>query len=314
MGSAASYLSKYWTLNASNITTPDYDISAVYANVDINGTEADMLAHKYDATSGWTAYSAVNTATNSFAETNIPSFGDFSASDAVAIVSSQDGNWNIGATWLGGIVPNESNNAVVQNTHTVTLTSNDTVNSLAINSGGELLTSGNKLSLMGNLSVSGDYDNNGTIEFIGSSGSQTIDGIMKFDDLIINNTNGVNIVSGSDSITGTLTLTLGNFATNNSFTLISNSSVTARIHEITGGTISGNITMQRYIDAGATDWRFLTSAVSGTTIAEFNDDFITSGFIGSDFPDWPAGSPWPNIYFYDESVLGSGDLGFVVKY
>ena len=76
--------------------------------------------------------------------------------------------------------------------------------------------------------------------------------------------------------------------------------------------ISGNITMERYIDAGATDWRFLTSAVSGTTIADFNDDFITSGFTGSDAPLWPsAANPWASIYFYDETASGIQDNGFI---
>lgn len=76
--------------------------------------------------------------------------------------------------------------------------------------------------------------------------------------------------------------------------------------------IAGNITMQRYIDAGATNWRFLTSPVQGSTIADWNDDFITSGFIGSDFPDWPsAASPWPSIYYYDETVAGGLDDGYV---
>ncbi len=75
--------------------------------------------------------------------------------------------------------------------------------------------------------------------------------------------------------------------------------------------ISGDITMQRYINAGATDWRFLTSAVSNTTLTDFNDDFITSGFTGSDFPNWPsAANPWPSIYFYDETTAGIQDNGF----
>ncbi|MBW6483860.1 MAG: hypothetical protein K0B10_12485 [Vicingaceae bacterium] len=34
--------------------------------------------------------------------------------------------------------------------------------------------------------------------------------------------------------------------------------------------ISGNITMQRYIDAGATNWRFVTSAVTGGTLADLS--------------------------------------------
>ena len=75
--------------------------------------------------------------------------------------------------------------------------------------------------------------------------------------------------------------------------------------------ISGDITMQRYIYAGATNWRFLSSAVSGTTLADLNDDFITSGFTGSDYPFWPIGNPWPSINFYDETVPGDKDSGFV---
>lgn len=76
--------------------------------------------------------------------------------------------------------------------------------------------------------------------------------------------------------------------------------------------IAGNIEMQRYIDAGATNWRFLTTAVNGATLSDINDDFITSGFIGSDFPNWPSTSnPWPSIYYYDETVAGIQDNGFV---
>ncbi|MBL4593239.1 MAG: PKD domain-containing protein [Flavobacteriales bacterium] len=75
--------------------------------------------------------------------------------------------------------------------------------------------------------------------------------------------------------------------------------------------ISGNITMQRYIDAGATDWRFITSPVSGATLAEMNDDFVTSGFPGAQYPNWPsAANPWPSIYSYDETIGGIVDNGF----
>lgn len=76
--------------------------------------------------------------------------------------------------------------------------------------------------------------------------------------------------------------------------------------------ISGNITMQRYIDAGATNWRFLGSSVAGASIADLSSSFITSGFPGSDFPNWPtAANPWPSIYFYDESLPGAQSNGFV---
>ncbi len=75
--------------------------------------------------------------------------------------------------------------------------------------------------------------------------------------------------------------------------------------------ITGNITMQRYVDAGATNWRFITSAVSGAIIAQFNDDFETSGYPGSLYPDWPTvANPWPSIYGYDETQSGDKDNGF----
>lgn len=75
--------------------------------------------------------------------------------------------------------------------------------------------------------------------------------------------------------------------------------------------IAGNITMQRYIDAGETNWRFLTTPVAGTTLEDWDDDFITSGYPGSDHPEWPtASNPWPSIYFYDESQAGIIDNGF----
>ena len=70
--------------------------------------------------------------------------------------------------------------------------------------------------------------------------------------------------------------------------------------------------MQRYIGAGATSWRFLTTPVSGTTLADWNDNLITTGFTGSDYPLWPtASNPWSNIYFYDETVCGIQDSGYV---
>ncbi|MGB0882793.1 MAG: PKD domain-containing protein, partial [Vicingaceae bacterium] len=76
--------------------------------------------------------------------------------------------------------------------------------------------------------------------------------------------------------------------------------------------ISGNITMQRYIPAGATTWRYLTSAISGTTIADFSDDFLTTGFIGSNYPpDSINPQPFVSIYTYNESVPGIIDSGFV---
>lgn len=62
--------------------------------------------------------------------------------------------------------------------------------------------------------------------------------------------------------------------------------------------IVGSVSMQRYIDAGETYWRYFSSAVENATISQYLDDFVTSGFTGSPFPSFP----FTSIYTYDETL------------
>lgn len=238
--------------------------------------------------------------------------------DLKSINSVQSGNWNDPNTWDCNCNP--SNNAFVKinNGHTVTLATNETANNLIIASGGNLDLSTNNR----RLTLRRDFTNNGTLiprnGLIRMNGSvdQFINGngTTNFYNLEINKTIGnVTINNGNATIQGTLDIQNGCLNTNNRLTVLSNANGTGRIASLLGtACINGDITMQRYIDAGSTDWRFLTSAVNGTTLADFNDDFITSGFTGSDWPNWPsAANPWPSIYFYDETAAGTQDNGFV---
>jgi SprB repeat len=70
--------------------------------------------------------------------------------------------------------------------------------------------------------------------------------------------------------------------------------------------ISGEISMERYIDAGETYWRYFGSAVQGATLAQFNDDFTTAGYPGSLYPNFG----WVSAYNYNET-LGAG-LGYQI--
>ena len=77
--------------------------------------------------------------------------------------------------------------------------------------------------------------------------------------------------------------------------------------------VVGDVEVRRYIDAGQTHWRFLTTPVAGAQLEQFNDDFITSGIPGTDYPDWPTASdPWPSFYFYSETAGTTFDDGFEV--
>jgi hypothetical protein len=69
--------------------------------------------------------------------------------------------------------------------------------------------------------------------------------------------------------------------------------------------ITGAVTMERYIDAGETYWRYFGSAVQGATFQQFEDDFVTAGYPGSAFPNFP----FVSAYTYDET-LGPG-LGYL---
>ena len=55
---------------------------------------------------------------------------------------------------------------------------------------------------------------------------------------------------------------------------------------IESGTISGNITIERYLDLSAKDgWREVTSPLQGSTLQDWQSDgVIFSGFTGSDYP------------------------------
>jgi hypothetical protein len=104
-----------------------------------------------------------------------------------------------------------------------------------------------------------------------------------------------------------LSILAGNLNTDDRLTMASNANGDSRISEIVGGSIIGDVVTQRYIDAGATNWRFLTSPTQGNTIGDWSDDFSTSGFIGS---TWPTFS-FTSIYFHDETAPGTLDDGFV---
>ena len=196
----------------------------------------------------------------------------------------------------------------------MSLSSDVSISNLSINFTGLLdVTTNNH-----NVSVAGDWTNSSDATYIGftaRSGSvtcngtspQAIQGNTEFYDLLVDNTAGVDVTSGTQRLAGTLTLTNGVFNTNDALVLLSDQNSTARIAKITGGSITGDVNMQRYVEQGATSWRFFSTPVSGTTLADWDDDFSTAGFPGSDAPNFG----FTSIYTYDEPTMGSSENGYI---
>ena len=224
-----------------------------------------------------------------------------------------DADWGTASNWNSNVVPTSSDSVYIGCSSCMPVLDVDrSVGDILIEAGGSLDLSSN------NIRIYGDFTNNGTIVTTGSTiifegaAIQSIRGTQTFNNIEINNSNGVEILSGQTSITGELTLVLGTFDTNDSLVLVSNSLGTASILEINGSAdIIGDVEIQRYIDASSTNWHFFALPIQGGSFNDWNDDIITTGIIGSNYPNWPSASnPWANIYRYDETITNNVDSGF----
>ncbi len=169
--------------------------------------------------------------------------------------------WN-GTTWTGG-VPDYTQNATIA--ANLTFSTSLSCNNLTVNSNVNVVNNGT-------LTVKGaTIINNGTISGTGTtllngSTAQTISGNGVVANLTVNNSHNLSITSGINNlgVTGVLTLTAGVLTTNGNLTLkstsIANSGILAP-YGVSGntGTISGNVTVERFIPKGFRAYRDISS-------------------------------------------------------
>lgn len=203
------------------------------------------------------------------------------------------------------------NNITFTGAGTKQLTQAITCRNVTINSGSTFSagTIGMQISMIGNWSNAGTFSagSNGTVLCNGTT-AQTIGGtaVTNFRHLAIQNAAGVSITQ-NENLLGTLSLNSGMFTTTGfDFTLVSNVNGTGRIGTITGGNITGDVVQQRYIYNGPTNWRQLAAPVGSQTFQAWNDDLVTSGFPGSDFPSMSFYS----IAKYNEAIPGPKEYGY----
>ena len=224
------------------------------------------------------------------------------ATTTVAIVSgltwtgAVSTDWNSAANWSFGAVP-VSNTLVtipdVPNKPVISTGATATVNNLTIDAGSSLTVSGNTIQISGTIVNNGTFTAaNGTVEMNGSAAQVIGTGIFAGNtirDLTVNNTAGVTL-TGPLNITGIVTISSGILNSSGNLTLLSTASETALIRGSGTGTVTGNVTMQRYLPS-VFGYKYFSSPFQNATVAEFADDMVLDYYT---------------FFRYDESRTYSG--------
>lgn len=203
-------------------------------------------------------------------------------------------DWHTATTWNCTCIPTSGNIVTVQAGHTVDINGQN-ANSAKLTIDGTLTFSGSDT-----LQVSSDFTNNNTVNsgngtlYLNGLLSQNLVGTTTLNNVIVDNSVGV-VNTGSLGIKGWLNVVNGSISTGNDLTLISNASGTAGVYYPETGTISGTVTVQRYLNEGES-WYLLAPAVTDGNLEDWNQEFEMQGFTGT---DWLGGSP--SVQYYDQN-------------
>lgn len=258
------------------------------------------------------------------------SFDDFSVTQcgvADIYYSVETGNlsgaiWNSDTNALVGeeVTFSKFKSMVVRNGQTVTMDNDVTVNDLTVdanNGAGILNASAAEITLYGDwTNDGGTFNADNSVVVFGGDAAQSIEGPSQttFEDVTMDNALGL---TANNDVTfhGVFYPQNGAFSAGaNIVTLSSDASGTGSIGTIeSSASFSGTVNMQRFLPAAADQfWVNLCNPMSGVAITDWNDNLITTGFTGSDFPDYQDfdGTLFNNVLQYDESVTGLMNDGF----
>ncbi|MFY7971734.1 MAG: T9SS type A sorting domain-containing protein [Flavobacteriales bacterium] len=298
------------TRDGNGLWTLEYAQNGDYPDVISAGTVTDVTYTSFDHFGARYQYASGNS--------GLFEFDDLSIVQTVCpdVYYSQASNVSSASIWATApigtgavITPNAYTKLVVQNGHTVDLNANWTVRDFTVQNGGIFNGGSSTLTVHNDFVNNGTFNaNTGTVRFNGSS-AQTINGsgTIRFHNLESNNAAGLGFGIPSE-LTGTLQANNGSINTNNQVTLLSTASGDAGIGKIgPSADVSGTITLQRYIPTGPSYWVYLGSPILNQTIANWNDEIVTTGFPGSDYPAYS----FLSFYNYNEAALGGRNDGWV---
>lgn len=207
-------------------------------------------------------------------------------------------DWNASGNWLCGLIPDQVLSVRipdVPNKPVINGGAEGAVNNLVIDSGSSLTVTGNTIRVMGQITNNGTLTaTNGTVEMNGSAPQQIGADIFSgntIQDLTINNPAGV-ALQGPLNVTGVVYVQNGALSSDGYLTLASNAAGTALIDGSGSGTVTGNVTMQRYLSSGF-GYKYFSSPFVAATVDGFGDEA-------------DLGASFPPLFMFDENSIYSG--------
>lgn len=303
-----------------------------------------------------TTYTTNNTGTDqTYTGTDLPYFGAFwnmscncgewASFDNFYIPTAQACN---NSTWTGVIstdwfeAGNWSCNEVPTSSTTVTIPNVSSasgnfpevaaVNGFTAYTGDLTINPGATINVLGvnnvNLEVYGDLTNNGAASvgngkvILKGASAQTVTGTITFTHLDIDNAAGVTLGTGTKTVYGTLSLVNGTLTTNNRLTIGSNATRTGLVDEFTSGyngTISGNLTVQRYANNTASSFFYVGAPVGGASVNNWTGVSLATqngATNGSQviptstcsITELAVGSPYGRLFDYRENQVNTCNL------
>jgi hypothetical protein len=201
-------------------------------------------------------------------------------------------DWNTASNWSCSYIPDLTVSVQIPNVPNKPVLSTGVTGSakdISIAAGSSLTVTGNTLQIAGTITNNGTFTSTaGTIEMKGTSpqtiGAGLFAGNM-INGLTISNPAGVSL-GGPLNVTGVVNAQTGDLISNGYLTLISTAAQTALIDGTGTGTITGNVTMQRYLPSGY-GYKYLSSPFTAATVNEL----ATEVDLAASFPA---------LYQYDE--------------
>jgi hypothetical protein len=225
------------------------------------------------------------------------------------------------SNWLNGdatavTVPDLNKSVLIrQVTNAPVVSSNEQIRGLIMSSGAGLsINTSNTLSISRYLQTANNTVGGLGWTVLNGSSAQAINTTVRFNNLRVNNTAGVNITAATR--VGGLDLQQGVVTTNNNLTLFSEAGLTGYVNNFSGGytgSLSGNVNVERRVvlaSATAGVDHYLASPVDmvGTVSSNYNDDLPVVGnpsnYVYNSSPNVTQPSTFPSTWTWNEALTG----------